>query len=189
MSAEPSPGSLEDILGVWDEQGPFPLRDKGDVALLVDEIERLRARIDGSGAVEADRVMSGYIVDTLFGWVLINGHDNATCDGCAEEKSLRYEWPDTSAWLCEDCWQDATETDRLRAELERVRAERDELRALAVSAMSEIDEEHRPDTLTTTPRGACVICWPKDGSWPCVSNLAMSDLRAWLAAHPVEADR
>lgn len=161
MSAEPSPGSLEDILGVWDEQGPFPLRDKGDVALLVDEIERLRARIDGSGAVEADRVMSGYIVDTLFGWVLLEGHA-ATCDGCAEEKSLRYEWPDTSAWLCEDCWQDATETDRLRAELERVRAERDELRALAEN-----------------------VSW--NAHSPLDSNA--NALRAWLAAHPVEADR
>lgn len=36
-------GSLEDILGVWRDQGPFPLRNTDDVALLVDEIVRLRA--------------------------------------------------------------------------------------------------------------------------------------------------
>ena len=35
-------GSLEDILGVWRDQGPFPLRNTADVALLVDEIMRLR---------------------------------------------------------------------------------------------------------------------------------------------------
>lgn len=37
-------GSLEDILGVWRDQGPFPLRNTDDVQLLVDEIVRLRAR-------------------------------------------------------------------------------------------------------------------------------------------------
>lgn len=37
------PGSLEDILGVWRDQGPFPLRNTADVKLLVDEILRLRA--------------------------------------------------------------------------------------------------------------------------------------------------
>ena len=39
-----APGSLEDILGVWRDQGPFPLRNTDDVKLLVDEIMRLRAR-------------------------------------------------------------------------------------------------------------------------------------------------
>lgn len=37
-----APGSLEDILGVWRDQGPFPLRNTDDAKLLVDEIVRLR---------------------------------------------------------------------------------------------------------------------------------------------------
>lgn len=40
------PGSLEDILGVWRDQGPFPLRNTADVKLLVDEIVRLRALVN-----------------------------------------------------------------------------------------------------------------------------------------------
>lgn len=44
------PGSLDDILGVWHAQGPFPLRNTDDVKLLVDEIIRLRGDLERTRA-------------------------------------------------------------------------------------------------------------------------------------------
>ena len=75
-----------------------------------------------------------------FGWNVINGE--GTCDGCSEHQPLRYEWPETEAWLCAECWHDATETDRLRAEVERLRA--------YVRAVEEVLAESGTDIETLT---------------------------------------
>ncbi len=43
------------------------------------------------------------------------------------------------------------------------------------SAIAELDAEHRPDPEL---RGdGCVMCWPKDGSWPCVTRQIVDELR------------
>lgn len=46
-------------------------------------------------------------------------------------------------------------------------------------AVAELDAEHRPmdqRRRNGDPIG-CVICWPRDGSWPCVSHMITDDLR------------
>jgi hypothetical protein len=49
---------------------------------------------------------------------------------------------------------------------------------LAVTkAVAELDAEHYPD-LELKGRGGCVMCWPKDGSWPCTTRLIADELRA-----------
>lgn len=44
-------------------------------------------------------------------------------------------------------------------------------------ALTELDTEHRPDP-ELKGRGGCVMCWPKDGSWPCTTRLIADELRA-----------
>lgn len=58
--------------------------------------------------------------DELFGWNRITGE--GTCDGCSEHQQLRYEWPETDAWLCEECWHVAVTEDRLRSFIAEVAA-------------------------------------------------------------------
>ena len=54
-----------------------------------------------------------------------------------------------------------------------------ETRSALVTAVAELDAEHRPDLrIPLLPRGGCVMCWPKDGSWPCVTRLIADELRA-----------
>lgn len=48
-----------------------------------------------------------------------------------------------------------------------------------VQAVKELRAEHYPDP-ELKGRGGCVICWPKDGSWPCASRMVADDLRAAL---------
>lgn len=48
-------------------------------------------------------------------------------------------------------------------------------RSALVAVLAELDAEHYPEP--DRPWG-CVICWPKDGSWPCVTRLAADELRA-----------
>ncbi len=44
------------------------------------------------------------------------------------------------------------------------------------SAIAELDAEHRPG-VELKGRGGCVMCWPKDGSWPCVTRQIVDELR------------
>jgi hypothetical protein len=32
--------------------------------------------------------------------------EHGTCDGCAEEKPLRWEYAETEAWICDECFAD-----------------------------------------------------------------------------------
>lgn len=60
------------------------------------------------------------------------------------------------------------------------------LRAVIGQAVAELDAEHRPTWASPTAEAAgkepvgCVICFPADGSWPCVSRMVADDLRACL---------
>jgi hypothetical protein len=75
----------------------------------------------------------------------------------------------------------------------------DTLNALK-QAVLELDDEHRPQWVnkdaygyTTEPRDdldpvGCVICFPHDGSWPCVSALIARDLRVIVADHVWEKE-
>lgn len=48
-------------------------------------------------------------------------------------------------------------------------------RSALVAVLAELDAEHRPEP--DRPWG-CVMCWPRDGSWPCVTRLIADELRA-----------
>lgn len=52
-------------------------------------------------------------------------------------------------------------------------------------AITDLEAEHRPITSPADvgPRGGCVMCWPKQGSWPCVSRMVADDLAAALRRH------
>lgn len=51
-------------------------------------------------------------------------------------------------------------------------------RSALVQVVAELDAEHRPDSPANVgPRGGCVMCWPKDGSWPCVTRMVADELR------------
>lgn len=47
-------------------------------------------------------------------------------------------------------------------------------------AVAELDAEHFPDTTSWRGKGGCVICWPKDGGWPCTTRMIADDLRRAL---------
>lgn len=51
----------------------------------------------------------------------------------------------------------------------------------AADAIGELEAEHRPEP-AVKGRGGCVMCWPKDGSWPCVSRMIADELREALEA-------
>lgn len=48
-----------------------------------------------------------------------------------------------------------------------------------VEVLAELDAVHYPDP-ELKGRGGCVMCWPKDGSWPCATRMIADDLRAAL---------
>ncbi len=54
------------------------------------------------------------------------------------------------------------------------------LAGYVVQALAQLDDEHRPDP-ELKGRGGCVMCWPKDGSWPCVTRLIADELRVLFA--------
>lgn len=43
-------------------------------------------------------------------------------------------------------------------------------------AIEELETEHRPEHLGGDKYG-CVMCWPHDPSWPCVTSQIVDDLR------------
>lgn len=53
------------------------------------------------------------------------------------------------------------------------------LRPAVAQAIAELDAEHRPDW-SLLGKSGCIICWPKDGGWPCVTRQVADDLRAAL---------
>jgi hypothetical protein len=52
------------------------------------------------------------------------------------------------------------------------------LRAALTDAVAELDVIHYPDPGVFLGRGGCIMCWPKDGSWPCTTRLIADELRA-----------
>jgi hypothetical protein len=62
----------------------------------------------------------------------------------------------------------------------------DRLRSAVVQAINELENEHRADD-RLQGRGGCVICWPRDGRWPCTSRMIATDLQIALAL-PAEGD-
>lgn len=73
----------------------------------------------------------------------------------------------------------------LQAELRRLHAavEETNLRPVVVQAIADLDAEHYL-SYDNGPRRGCIICWPKDGSWPCASRLVADDLRAVIEDTP-----
>ena len=71
----------------------------------------------------------------------------------------------------------------MRAEFERMEAANKILRARIDQAVSDLDAEHRPewDSDEMKARGedpfGCAVCWPTDGSWPCVASIVADDIR------------
>ncbi len=64
----------------------------------------------------------------------------------------------------------------------------DSIRAAIASAVAELDALHYPNSVPIgdalypgfsrpQARDGCVLCWPGDGSWPCVTRLVADDLR------------
>lgn len=49
------------------------------------------------------------------------------------------------------------------------------LEARAKRAAAELRAEHRPEAIRLGAWG-CVVCYPADGSWPCVSHMIADDL-------------
>lgn len=47
---------------------------------------------------------------------------------------------------------------------------------VVAQAVAALDAEHRPDP-ELKGRGGCVMCWPKDGSWPCLTRMIADELR------------
>jgi hypothetical protein len=69
-----------------------------------------------------------------------------------------------------------------------------EMLAIVASAVHELDAEHRPqwadyraEETGKDPIG-CQICFPGDGSWPCVTRMVADDLRALLLPGNVEPE-
>lgn len=56
------------------------------------------------------------------------------------------------------------------------------VRDAVVQAIRELDDEHYPTWASDKAKAdgkepiGCSMCWPKDGSWPCVSRLIATDL-------------
>jgi len=48
---------------------------------------------------------------------------------------------------------------------------------VAAEAVAQLNAEHYRDP-ELKGRGGCVMCWPKDGSWPCTTRLIADELRA-----------
>ncbi len=64
--------------------------------------------------------------------------------------------------------------------------ELERLRGLIREAIADLDDEHRPQWYSAEVKAkgydpiGCVICFPEDGSWPCVGGMIADDLRAAL---------
>lgn len=122
----------------------------------------------------------GGTTSELFGWQRRDAVMLDTCDGCSEAVPCPYEWPDTEAWLCESCWEDATELDRARAEVERLQRENTELRQAVSDTRKEsvLSHTHIRDQLEAVITGA-VYDRGDDGSVPrlaanrCVHTLVL----------------
>ena len=59
--------------------------------------------------------------------------------------------------------------------VDRVTAERDRLAKMRRQAVEDLRREHRPDD-SIGGQGGCVMCWPKDGSWPCWTRMIADEL-------------
>lgn len=83
-------------------------------------------------------------------------------------------------------------TAALRADLDAARARTARLEGLIEGAVAELDAEHYPQWANPGDRAegrkplGCVICWPRDGSWPCSSRAVADDLRRIVHPEPEE---
>lgn len=113
-------------------------------------------------------------------------------------QSIKYETPNEQ-WRFRPVIHAATdeiedlrfEVERLRSRLKGAEAERDELwsegnfyraeierlRAGIRCAVAELDADHRPEGDPGKEPWGCVMCYPRDGDWPCVSRMIADDLR------------
>ena len=55
----------------------------------------------------------------------------------------------------------------------RAAAEIERLRAVIAAARNELNADH----YRIEDVNGCAMCWPHDGSWPCVSKMVADDLR------------
>lgn len=67
------------------------------------------------------------------------------------------------------------------------------LRNAVLDAVSELAAEHQPEWSSDAMKAkgkdpiGCVICWPKDGGWPCSTAMVVDDLRAALSGGTEQA--
>jgi len=60
-------------------------------------------------------------------------------------------------------------------------------KAAVTQAVRELDEEHAPTWVSDLAKDAgkdpigCRMCFPSDGSWPCITRMIANDLRALLS--------
>ena len=88
--------------------------------------------------------------------------------------------------------------DRVAASSERERATADRIEVLERAirdALPQLDDEHAPLWLTPEMEAegrdpiGCRMCFPGDGSWPCVTRMVADDLAHALADPQLDADR
>lgn len=70
----------------------------------------------------------------------------------------------------------------LLAELDRLAVENERLRQAIGEGVPELRAEHQRDEQVD----GCLMCWPKDGHWPCTSAIIADDLAA--AALPADPE-
>lgn len=57
---------------------------------------------------------------------------------------------------------------------------------IIAKAVAELDAEHQPQWYSDNAKAqgkepiGCTICFPRDGSWPCVSRMVADDLRDYI---------
>lgn len=109
------------------------------------------------------------------GWIMEYAPEGDEPDG-----PMHLDWcgdsecgdPSHRASMAEQALKASARIAKLEAEVERLRGE-------VMQAVAELDAEHSPDDPRNVgPQGGCVLCWPKVGSWPCVTRMIADDLRA-----------
>jgi hypothetical protein len=67
------------------------------------------------------------------------------------------------------------------------------LRDAVLNAVADLADEHQPQWASDEMKArgkdplGCVICWPKDGGWPCSTAMVVDDLRAALSGSSEQA--
>lgn len=154
----------ESLLPDWE----FIAHARTDVPALLAEVDRLRELADAARLLGSARMVLDRCAETQIG-------------GCrAEAAAMAQQIVDLIGHSVTD------EPPHALVELERLRADSVPRSAL-VAVLAELDAEHRAEPYDVGRRDGCVICWPKDGSWPCVTRMVADELRAIVEREDTDA--